>query len=72
MTVVHGRLVAERGRVLTVDERSLRAEIRAIMPEYTAALARARHHADRLKPYYRPMYERTLTHPVPMQRRIPS
>ncbi|MFO1035300.1 MAG: amidohydrolase family protein [Geminicoccaceae bacterium] len=72
MTVVQGRVVAEHGRVLTVDERALRAEIRSIMPEYNAALARARHHADRLEPYYRAMYERTLTHPVPMQRRIPS
>lgn len=72
MTVVQGRVVVEQGRVLTVDERALRAEVRAIMPEYNAALARARHHADRLEPYYRAMYERSLAHPIAMERRIPS
>jgi 5-methylthioadenosine/S-adenosylhomocysteine deaminase len=72
MTVVQGRVVAEQGQVLTVDERALRAEIRAIMPEYNAALVRARHHADRLEPYYRAMYERSLAHPIAMERRVPS
>ena len=50
MTLAQGRIVAEHGRVLTIDEVALRAEVRAIMPEYNAALARARHHADRLEP----------------------
>jgi cytosine/adenosine deaminase-related metal-dependent hydrolase len=72
MTVVQGSVVAEQGQVLTVDERALRAEIRAIMLEYNTALVRARHHADRLEPYYRAMYERSLAHPIAMERRVPS
>jgi 5-methylthioadenosine/S-adenosylhomocysteine deaminase len=72
MTVVQGRVVAEDGEVLTVDEAALRDEVRAIMPEYAAALRQARRHADRLEPYYRAMYERSLGHPVPMERRVPG
>ena len=40
-TIVAGRVVYENGRIASVDERALRAELRALMVDYRAHLARA-------------------------------
>jgi 5-methylthioadenosine/S-adenosylhomocysteine deaminase len=68
LTMVQGRIVAEHGKVLTVDEARLRAEVREVMAEYNEVLAGSRANAEELGPYYQAMYERTLGEAVPMQR----
>lgn len=54
-TIVAGRLVASRGRVLTVDEPALRREVRACQAEITALVEATRTAAARLEPYYAEM-----------------
>jgi 5-methylthioadenosine/S-adenosylhomocysteine deaminase len=71
LTMIQGRVVAEHGKVLTVDEARLRAEVREVMSEYNEVLAGSRANAEELGPYYQAMYERTLAERVPMQRWVP-
>ena len=72
MTMVAGRVVAENGRVLTVDEAAIKAEIR----ERTAALHRelavTAKAAERLEPYYRAMYQRAVATDVGFSRWLDS
>jgi 5-methylthioadenosine/S-adenosylhomocysteine deaminase len=68
LTMVAGRIVAERGRVLTVDEAAVRAEARALMAEYRPELARAAEAARELAPYYRAMYGRAAARDVGLNR----
>lgn len=70
MTIVHGAVVFEAGRVSTVDERALRAEARVLMAGYREQLADANHHARALEPAYRAMLERAAQIPVAPQRRL--
>jgi len=68
LTMVDGRIVYESGKLATIDETQLRAEIREIMGEYGAVLEETRRQADRLAPFYREMYRQTLRRPVGMNR----
>ena len=68
LTMVDGRIVYEDGKLLTIDEAALRAEIRAVMGEHAATLAETRRQADRLAPFYREMYRKSLLRPVGMNR----
>jgi 5-methylthioadenosine/S-adenosylhomocysteine deaminase len=68
LTMVAGRVVAERGHVLTVDEEAIKAEARALMPAYRGELARAAEAAGELLPYYREMYFRAAARDVGMTR----
>ncbi len=58
MAMVAGRVVVDRGKVLTVDEASIKQEIRDRLPAMRRALAATGEAADRLEPYYREMYRR--------------
>jgi 5-methylthioadenosine/S-adenosylhomocysteine deaminase len=58
MAMVAGRVVTERGQVLTVDEAAIRAEIRERTAALHHALAETAQAAERLEPYYREMYRR--------------
>ena len=58
MTMIAGRVVAENGRMLTVDEATIRAEIRERMPAVHRELAATAAAAEKLEPYYREMYQR--------------
>jgi cytosine/adenosine deaminase-related metal-dependent hydrolase len=60
LTMVAGRVVAERGRVLTVDERGLRRAIRTCQPEIDRIVRATASGAARLMPYYDAMYRRSL------------
>jgi cytosine/adenosine deaminase-related metal-dependent hydrolase len=71
LVLVQGKVVAQRGRVLGVDEAELRAEVRAIMAEYRGTLEAARRNAERLGPYYEAMYQRSLAEHAPMLRWVP-
>ena len=64
MTMVAGQVVMRGGKVLTVDEAALRAEIRARQPEIDADIAATRRAADRLEPYWRAMYQRAAAYDV--------
>lgn len=68
LTMVDGRIVYENGRLTTIDEAALRAEVREIMTEYGEVLAETRRQAGRLAPFYREMYRKTLRRPVGMNR----
>jgi cytosine/adenosine deaminase-related metal-dependent hydrolase len=58
MTMVGGRVVAERGKILSVDEAAIRAEIRERTAALHRELAETAQAAERLEPYYREMYRR--------------
>jgi 5-methylthioadenosine/S-adenosylhomocysteine deaminase len=68
LTMVAGRIVVDRGRVLTVDEEAIKAEARELMPAYRDEMARAAMAARELEPYYREMYARAATRDVGMTR----
>jgi 5-methylthioadenosine/S-adenosylhomocysteine deaminase len=58
LTMVAGRVVAEQGKVLSVDETAIRAEIRERTAALHRDLAETAKAAERLEPYYREMYRR--------------
>ncbi len=68
--MVAGSIVMEQGRLLQVDERELRKEIRAHWTEYQRQFQAVDHWARTLEPIYRRMYERTLQADVGMTRRL--
>jgi cytosine/adenosine deaminase-related metal-dependent hydrolase len=70
LTMVAGQIVVERGRVLTVDEEAIKAEIRSILPAYQQEIAQSITRGDQLEPYYREMYLRAAAQSVGMNRRI--
>ena len=68
LTMVAGRVVVERGRVLTVAEEAIKAEAREILPAYRKELDRAAEAARELMPYYEAMYVRAAARDVGMNR----
>jgi len=68
MTMVAGRIVMRDGKLLTVDEAALKAEIREAVREYLPTFARIEAHAQTLLPFYREMYERAVAQEVGMSR----
>ncbi len=58
-TIVAGRVVVERGRVLTVDEAGLLAAIRRLQPEIDGLVQATRAAASRLAPFYAAMLHRS-------------
>jgi 5-methylthioadenosine/S-adenosylhomocysteine deaminase len=70
MTMVAGQVVMRDGRVLGVDERGLRAEIRGRQPEIDAAFAATARQAARLEPYWRAMYQRAAATDVGFTRGV--
>jgi 5-methylthioadenosine/S-adenosylhomocysteine deaminase len=68
MTMVAGRIVARDGKLLTVDEAALKAEIREAVREYQSTFERIQAHAQTLLPYYREMYQRAVVQDVGMSR----
>ncbi len=69
-TIVAGRVVFEDGRITTVDERALRAEMRELMRGYQAQLEESGREAQRLEPYYREMVLRAAAQDVGMNRKL--
>jgi 5-methylthioadenosine/S-adenosylhomocysteine deaminase len=68
MTMVGGRILMRDGKLLTIDEAAIKAEIREAMREYQTTFALIDAHARTLLPYYREMYERALAKDVGMIR----
>ena len=68
LTMVAGRIVVERGKLLTVDETAIRAEIRERTAALHRDLAETAKAAERLEPYYREMYHRAAATDVGFSR----
>ena len=68
MTMVAGRIVMQDGRVLTVDEESIKQEVRELMPFYQKEIEKTHIAAARLEPYYREMYLKCASIDVGMNR----
>jgi 5-methylthioadenosine/S-adenosylhomocysteine deaminase len=68
--MVAGTMVMEEGRLLTVDEPALRAEIREHWTEYQRQFQAVDHWARTLEPIYRKMYALTLQADVPISRKL--
>jgi 5-methylthioadenosine/S-adenosylhomocysteine deaminase len=68
MTMVAGRILVRDGKLLTIDEAAIKAEIRQAMLDYQETFAHIDAHAQTLLPYYREMYERALAQNVGMNR----
>jgi cytosine/adenosine deaminase-related metal-dependent hydrolase len=67
-TIVAGRVVFENGQITTVQERTLRDEMRELMSASFEQTQRAAEHARRLEPYYREMVLRAAAQDVGMNR----
>jgi cytosine/adenosine deaminase-related metal-dependent hydrolase len=68
LTMVAGRVVMENGKVLTVDEESIKQEVRELMPFYQREIEKTNLAAARLEPYYREMYLKCAATDVGMNR----
>ena len=66
--MVAGQWVMRDGVLLTVDEKAIRAEARALMAELAPDLAAAATAAQALEPHYRAMYLRAAARDVSMNR----
>ncbi len=68
VVMVAGRILVEDGKLLSIDEHLLRAEVRELMDEYRAQYRAVDHWAHELEPIYRRMYERCLHEEVHLRR----
>jgi 5-methylthioadenosine/S-adenosylhomocysteine deaminase len=68
LTMVAGKVVMENGRVLTVVEEAVKAEVRELMKAYQVEMQKTNIAADKLEPYYREMYLRCAARDVGMNR----
>jgi 5-methylthioadenosine/S-adenosylhomocysteine deaminase len=58
LVIVDGRVVAREGRVLTVDEKAVRDQVRGLMPGWLDALKPAERWAERLRPAFEEVVRR--------------
>ena len=70
MTMVAGCVVCQDGKLLTVDEASIKKEVRAIAAEMSATAQAAAEAAGELAPYYRQMYLQAMSRNVGLRRRL--
>ena len=68
--VIDGRVVVRDGVVTTIDEKTLKQEVRELMRGFAQESAAAREAARRLEPYYRAMVERAHARNVALRRRL--
>lgn len=68
LVMVDGRVVVRDGRVLTVDEGAVRAEVRELMPEWLRAIGPAAEWAKRLHPAFEEVIRRCAVQDVGMNR----
>ncbi|RYH07124.1 amidohydrolase family protein [Tropicimonas sp. IMCC6043] len=70
LTMVAGRVVAEAGRVTTVDEAALLDEAREVFAEIAPSLRRAASEVADLLPVYRAMHDRAAARDVGITRKL--
>ncbi|MGE4251142.1 MAG: amidohydrolase family protein [Parvibaculaceae bacterium] len=66
--LVAGKVVVENGKVLTIDEEALKAEARGLAAEVAKYHEASHAAADRLAPFYREMYLKSLKRDVGFSR----
>jgi 5-methylthioadenosine/S-adenosylhomocysteine deaminase len=64
--MVAGKIVVENGTILTVDEETIKAEVRELMKSYRIEIKKTEAAANILEPYYREMYMRCANMDVGM------
>jgi 5-methylthioadenosine/S-adenosylhomocysteine deaminase len=69
--MVGGRTVVQDGRILTIDEDAVVAEVRELMPAWLEALAPAESWARRLRPAFEELYRRSAARDVGFDRWSP-
>ncbi|WP_353475209.1 amidohydrolase family protein [Salipiger sp. H15] len=70
LTMVAGRVVAEKGRVVSVDETALLAEAREVFAGIAPVLRRAAAEVADLLPVYRAIHDRAAARDVGMRRKL--
>ena len=65
---VAGRQLVESGKVLSVDEKEIFAELNAMMPEFKAKFAQTTLRSDKLLPHLEEMYWRCMARDVGLNR----
>ena len=70
LTMVAGKIVAANGRLTTIGEDDLRAEIRESWQIYRKQYQQVDYWARTLEPIYRKMYERCLQEPIELKRTL--
>ncbi len=68
LVMVDGRVVVRDGRVLTVDEDAVRAEVRELMPAWLRAIEPAAQWAERLRPAFEEVVRRAALQDVGVNR----
>jgi 5-methylthioadenosine/S-adenosylhomocysteine deaminase len=68
MVMVAGRVVAQSGKLLSLDENALKSEVRELWQDYRRQYQEVDHWARTLEPIYRQMYERSLQQEVDLTR----
>ncbi|WP_206602841.1 amidohydrolase family protein [Leptolyngbya ohadii] len=68
LTMVAGQVVVENGKVLTIDEEAIKAEVRELMSTYQVSLKQLDSEAQKLEPYYQQMYFQAAATDVGMNR----
>jgi len=68
MTMVARKVLVENGRVLTLDEESIKKEVRDLMPFYRNEIKKTHLATRRLELYYREMYLKFAATDVGMNR----
>ena len=68
LSMIAGQVVMEDGKVLTVDEEAIKAEVREIMKDYKVEMDKIDEAAAKLEPYYRDMYMQAAARNVGMNR----
>ncbi|MGV2064486.1 amidohydrolase family protein [Agrobacterium sp. 22-226-1] len=68
MVVVNGEITVEDGRLLTINEAEIFAELRAILPAYMSEHAELEKLNARFEPYMREMYRRATIQDIGMNR----
>jgi 5-methylthioadenosine/S-adenosylhomocysteine deaminase len=68
LVMVDGRVVVRDGRVLTVDEDAVRAEVRELMPGWLEAIEPAKEWAERLHPAFEEVVRRCAVRDVGVNR----
>lgn len=69
-TIVDGRVVVAEGRLTTINEEEIKAEIRDLMPSFKEDVAALRVGAAQIEPYYREMLKRAGARDVGMRRTL--
>jgi len=68
LTMVDGKIVSEKGNIVSVDEEAIKEEARELMKEYRKEMEKTNEWAKKLEPYYREMYNRATAYDVGINR----